>query len=109
MANYTSPVTKENYLELWRCVWRKYGQAKHSMVTGKLIGIFGELTFLACMLFVTIGMFYSIQIPVICDFLDKIPYLIPMWQKTAVFGLLYPRPCSATPMTGTLRPSRFRK
>lgn len=81
MAKYTSPVTKENYLELWRCVWRKYGQAKHSMVTGKLIGIFGELTFLACMLFVTIGMFYSIQIPVICDFLDKIPYLIPMWQK----------------------------
>lgn len=85
MAKYISPVTDANWTDCWKYVERKYGQAKRSFLIGKLVGILGELAFLICMLFITIGGIYTANIPVINEFLDSIPHLIPLWEKFCGF------------------------
>lgn len=81
MKKYTIPITKANYTECWKHVWHKYGRAKRSLAIGKLVGIFGELVFLLSMLFISIGGIYSMNIGVINEFLESIPYLVPLWTQ----------------------------
>lgn len=88
MANFSKPITQENFPKAWRSVRRRYKLAKVKAAIRRIAIPVGEILFFPAFLILAFGGAVSFTTPGIQALLAKVPVLAPVWNqlKEPIFG-----------------------
>ena len=88
MAIFPNPITPENFPAAWRCVRRKYKQARVKAAIRRVAKPVGEILFFPAFLMLAYGAAASFSTANIQAFLGKLPVVSPLWLqlKELLFG-----------------------
>lgn len=81
MANFSKPITQENFPKAWRSVRRRYKLAKVKAAIRRIAVPVGEILFFPAFLMLAFGGAASFTTPGIQALLAKAPVIAPMWNQ----------------------------
>ncbi len=76
-----SPIQQDNFAEVWTYTDEQRRNAKKKYVTAKVAPFFSNLVFCLLTFLAANGLIHDHFRGSYCDFLEKIPYLLPLWSK----------------------------
>lgn len=88
MADFSKPITQENFPKAWRSIRRRYKLAKVKAAIRRIALPVGEILFFPAFLMLAFGSAVSFTTPGIQALLAKVPVLAPVWNqiKEPLFG-----------------------
>lgn len=86
MTRLITPIIADNFEENWKIVDAQRRTAKKKYITSTVASFFSNMVFAVLVLIVANCLIHDHMTGSYCDFLEEIPYLIPLWKKaSAVF------------------------
>ncbi len=82
-----TPITSENFSEVWQFTDRIRRKAKKKCTASKAAFFFTDFVFGLLVLVCSTGLMYDHTLGRYHRFLAKVPYLVPIWQKTGALIL----------------------
>lgn len=76
-----SPITRQNFEETWNIVESERRTAKKKYITTKIASFFSNMVFAVLILIAGNGLIHDHLTGSYCDFLETVPYLLPVWEK----------------------------
>lgn len=83
MAVLKVPITAANFEENWNAVDAQRRKAKKKYVTTRVAAFFSNMVFAAAILIAGNGLIHDHLTGSYCDFLEKVPCLLPLWEKAS--------------------------
>lgn len=81
MVALTAPITAETFEENWKIVDNERRKAKKKYIMTGIASFFSNMAFAFLILIVSNGLIHNHLEGSYCDFLEDIPYLLPIWDK----------------------------
>jgi len=87
MKKLITPITAENFPENWKTVDSERRTAKKKSVATRIASFFSNMVLTVMSLFAINGLIHDNFKGSYCDYLEEVPYLLPIWDKVSSYFL----------------------
>lgn len=87
MKKLVTPITADNFAENWNIVDSERRTAKKKTATTKVASFFSNMVLAVLTLFAANGLIHDTMRGSYCDFLERIPYFLPVWERCSGYFL----------------------